>query len=203
VNLMVGVLGPLGQTITTLPLGPEHAGRTAGPSFELFYESDYLMPHLAAAWTMLEERLRQASDFAAEIRQRAAAPLSEQLGPIAAALDGIADTLAARFAEWGATSRFLTAAAGEAARAQAGVEPRQLEPIGFAEHVKPMFREGDRQAMRFAFDLWSYADVRAHAAEIAARLADGSMPCDGAWPQRQIDAFTAWIEAGMPESVAP
>ena len=68
INLMVGVLAPLGQIITTLPVGPAHPGQNAGPSFELFYESDYLMPHLAAAWTMLEERLRQASDFAEEIQ---------------------------------------------------------------------------------------------------------------------------------------
>jgi hypothetical protein len=40
VTLMQRVLRPLGDLITTLPVGPEHPGRTAGPSFELFYESD-------------------------------------------------------------------------------------------------------------------------------------------------------------------
>ena len=44
VALMGGVLGPLGDLITTLPVGPEHPGRTAGPSFELFYEDDDLLP---------------------------------------------------------------------------------------------------------------------------------------------------------------
>ena len=107
VNLMLGVLAPLGGIITTLPVGPAHPGQNAGPSFELFYESDYLMPHLAAAWTMLEERLRQASDFAEEIEAIAPPPLVEKLEPVAAALDGIADTLAARFPDWGATSRYL------------------------------------------------------------------------------------------------
>src|SRR5262245_21334470 len=34
VTLMVGVLRPLGDLITTLPAGPEHPGRTVGPSFE-------------------------------------------------------------------------------------------------------------------------------------------------------------------------
>src|SRR5262245_38225987 len=38
VTLMSGVLRPLGDLITTLPVGPEHPGRSAGPSFELFYE---------------------------------------------------------------------------------------------------------------------------------------------------------------------
>jgi hypothetical protein len=45
IALMVGVLKPLGDMITTLPVGPEHPGMTAGASFELFYENDYLMPH--------------------------------------------------------------------------------------------------------------------------------------------------------------
>jgi hypothetical protein len=35
VTLMDGVLRPLGELITTLPVGPEHPGRSAGPSFEL------------------------------------------------------------------------------------------------------------------------------------------------------------------------
>ena len=121
VNLMVGVLAPLGGIITTLPVGPSHPGQNAGPSFELFYESDYLMPHLAAAWTMLEERLRQASDFAEEIQAIATPPLGEQLEPVAAALDGIADTLAARFPEWGVTSRYLTTPTPETAEQSSAV----------------------------------------------------------------------------------
>ena len=35
----------------------------AGPSFELFYENDYLMPHREAAWALLEERIREAASF--------------------------------------------------------------------------------------------------------------------------------------------
>src|SRR5262249_7160765 len=63
IALMVRVLKPLGDVITTLPVGPEHPGMTAGPSFELFYENDYLMPHREAAWALLEERLREAVNF--------------------------------------------------------------------------------------------------------------------------------------------
>jgi hypothetical protein len=33
---MVGVLKPLGEMITTLSVGPEHPGMTAGAIFELF-----------------------------------------------------------------------------------------------------------------------------------------------------------------------
>jgi hypothetical protein len=52
--------------------------------------------------------------------------------------------------------------------------------------------------MRFAFDLWSCDDVRAHAAGILDRLANGSMPCDGAWPAPQVDVFRRWTESGSP-----
>jgi hypothetical protein len=34
--------------------------------------------------------------------------------------------------------------------------------------------------MQFAFDLWSYDDVAAHADEILAQLSAGTMPCDEA-----------------------
>src|SRR3984957_13876482 len=57
VALMVRVLKPLGSLITTLPPGPAYPGRTTAPSFALFYESDYLMPHQHAAWALLAERL--------------------------------------------------------------------------------------------------------------------------------------------------
>ena len=63
VNLMFGAIEPLGDLVTTLPAGPEYPGRTAGPSFELFYESDYVLPHREAAWVLLVERIRQAADF--------------------------------------------------------------------------------------------------------------------------------------------
>ena len=48
-----------------------------------------------------------------------------------------------------------------------------------------------------AFDLWSYEDVKAHAAGILARLRDGSMPCDGAWRADRIETFARWTETGF------
>ena len=71
--------------------------------------------------------------------------------------------------------------------------------ITFDADIKPLFREKDRDAMRRAFDLWSYADVQTHAAAIAARLKDGSMPCDGAWPPERVALFERWVENGTPE----
>ena len=75
--------------------------------------------------------------------------------------------------------------------------PGPDETVSFAAHVKPLFREHDRQSMSFAFDLWSRDDVQAHAAGILERLDDGSMPCDGAWPAGQVEVFRRWTESGF------
>jgi CDGSH-type Zn-finger protein/truncated hemoglobin YjbI len=77
------------------------------------------------------------------------------------------------------------------------VLPSPEETVSFATHIKPLFREQDQKSMSFAFDLWSYDDVRAHAQEILARLQDGSMPCDGAWPAEQVAVFQRWVDSGM------
>jgi CDGSH-type Zn-finger protein/truncated hemoglobin YjbI len=71
--------------------------------------------------------------------------------------------------------------------------------LSFAGHVKALFRRMDRESMSFVFDLWSYKDVRQHAAEILRRLESGTMPCDGPWPKEKVDVLRRWIEAGMPE----
>jgi CDGSH-type Zn-finger protein/truncated hemoglobin YjbI len=75
--------------------------------------------------------------------------------------------------------------------------PGPGQPVGFAEHIRPLFRERDRQSMSFVFDLWSYDDVRVHAAEITRRLEDGSMPCDGAWSAARIEVFKRWAGTGL------
>jgi CDGSH-type Zn-finger protein/truncated hemoglobin YjbI len=111
-GLMFNALRPLGDLVTTLPAGREYPGMTAAPSFELFYESDYLIPHRAAAWALLEERLRDASAFAARCRTGQAAQLSAvtaTLTQVSAAFDRMADSLAAHFHEWGLTSRWASA----------------------------------------------------------------------------------------------
>ncbi len=93
VTLMLGALKPLGDLVTTLPAGPEYPGRTAGPSFELFYESDYVLPHREAAWILLTERLRQAADFC-EPGGPCDPAVTDRLVTIRSTLSGIADTLA-------------------------------------------------------------------------------------------------------------
>jgi len=71
--------------------------------------------------------------------------------------------------------------------------------ISFDADIKPLFLEKDRDSMRRAFDLWSYADVRTHAAAIAEQVKNGSMPCDGAWPPERVALFERWVENGAPE----
>ena len=74
--------------------------------------------------------------------------------------------------------------------------PDAEEPVSFETHIKPLFRAGDRESMQFAFDLWSHDDVSQHADAILGRLQAGTMPCDSAWPQAQVDLFRRWSESG-------
>ena len=94
VNLMFEVVKPLGNLVTTLPAGPEYPGRTAGPSFELFYESDYVLPHLEAAWILLTERIRVAAAFC-EPGVPCGPAVASGLDAVQSALSEIADALAA------------------------------------------------------------------------------------------------------------
>jgi CDGSH-type Zn-finger protein/truncated hemoglobin YjbI len=95
VSLMLSVLQPLANVITTLPAGPGHEGKTAGPSFELFYEADYLLPHREAAWTLLTERLEIAASFCVSVGSNCSPQVAGRLSPITTALQEIAQTLAA------------------------------------------------------------------------------------------------------------
>jgi len=70
-------------------------------------------------------------------------------------------------------------------------------PTSFAKDVRPLFRAKDINSMKQAFDLSSYDDVRSHADAILGRVAAGSMPCDGPWPQEQVDVLRRWVEEGM------
>lgn len=78
-----------------------------------------------------------------------------------------------------------------------GTTPPQ--ELGFETDIKPLFREEDREAMRGAFDLWAYPDVVAHGEAIAQRLADGTMPCDSAWPAERVEVFQRWLGEGAAE----
>ena len=70
------------------------------------------------------------------------------------------------------------------------------DELSYAQDIRPLFRASDVKTMSFAFDLSSYDDVRANAEAIYDRLADGSMPCDDAWPEENVQRFRAWIDGG-------
>jgi hypothetical protein len=71
--------------------------------------------------------------------------------------------------------------------------------LSFVKDIRPLFRDTpDIDAMKdFGLDLSSYAEVKAQAEEIHARLLDGSMPCDEPWPKDQVALFKRWMEDGM------
>lgn len=91
----------------------------------------------------------------------------------------------------------ISALAAEKAAEPSVPEVAASEAVSFASHIKPLFRVQDRQSMKFAFDLWSVDDVRANAQGVLSRLRDGSMPCDGAWPEEKIGLFRRWCDTGM------
>jgi hypothetical protein len=74
--------------------------------------------------------------------------------------------------------------------------PTADDPLSFEQHVKPLFRERDRNSMKFAFDLWSHDDASQHADAILERLRAGTMPCDGAWTEAKVDVFQRWTASG-------
>ena len=95
VGLMYAVIKPLGSIVTTLPVGPDLPGVTAGPGFELFYSVDYLLPHREAAWVLMEERLRDAASFAVRCGDMCTFALMEPLAKAARSLEKYADRLLA------------------------------------------------------------------------------------------------------------
>jgi hypothetical protein len=73
------------------------------------------------------------------------------------------------------------------------------ERVSFDQDIKPLFRPEDQESMAWAFDLSSYDEVKDNAEAILERLREGSMPCDGEWPEEQVELFQRWTETGMLE----
>ena len=70
--------------------------------------------------------------------------------------------------------------------------------ISFARDIRPLFRDSDIQSMIQArrLDLSNYDQVNAKADLILSKLEDGDMPCDGAWPEKDVETFRRWINDG-------
>jgi hypothetical protein len=93
VELMVRVIRPVGELVTTLPVGSEYPGATAGPSFEVFYRSGYLLPHTYSSWVLLHERLLELRGFLEKSIEMGA---PSELAGVARDLDSIAAKLASQ-----------------------------------------------------------------------------------------------------------
>jgi CDGSH-type Zn-finger protein/truncated hemoglobin YjbI len=175
IALMLTVLKPLGDLITTLPVGPEHPDMNAGPSFELFYETDYLMPHREAAWALLEERLREAAKFCDLVQGIASESVAGALAPVGEGLSGVADSLAGHFADWGASSRFANggAGAGEGALADDALPAMRGRAAALAGAAASAQPGGDG-----ASDLEALLGEARRAFDAAAAVAEGAQSTD-------------------------
>lgn len=69
--------------------------------------------------------------------------------------------------------------------------------VSFERDIRPLFREMDIAEMTFLLDLTSLEDVREYATAIHERVAKGTMPCDGAWPDERVELFSRWMDGGM------
>ena len=68
----------------------------------------------------------------------------------------------------------------------------------FSRDIRPLFRPYDIAMMIMVrdLDLGSYEAVSQHGGLILSRLRDGSMPCDGPWPNSDIALFEQWLAQG-------
>ncbi|MFL5698736.1 MAG: ferritin-like domain-containing protein, partial [Ktedonobacteraceae bacterium] len=73
VDMMFVAIKPLGELLTTLPVGPKYPGKTAGASFEI-YRTGYVLPHRRAAWIILRERLLELAAFCGKLCTQQSAP---------------------------------------------------------------------------------------------------------------------------------
>ena len=96
VDLMYGVIEPLGLLLARLPVGAAHPAATAGANFELPYRSSFLLPHRRSAWIRFAERLEELQRFAAELRPAAG---TAELAAIVAALESAAAALSAHIGD--------------------------------------------------------------------------------------------------------
>ena len=95
-GLMTGVLRRLGGALTTLPVGPEHPGRTAGPTFQMYYQMGNFVPWREAAWTLLHERVRLLGERCAGLASSDGMP--SEVAAAAHSLDRLVERLAAQLA---------------------------------------------------------------------------------------------------------
>ncbi|MER6944259.1 ferritin-like protein [Nonomuraea sp. NPDC000554] len=74
IRLMADVLRPLATSLTRLPAGPEHPGRTAGFAFEMYYAMSNFVPWREPSWALLHERMLMLAERCGEAERAGGAP---------------------------------------------------------------------------------------------------------------------------------
>lgn len=90
---MTGVLRRLGNALTLLPVGPEHPGRTAGPTFQMYYQMGNFVPWRGAAWRLLQERVALLAQRCAQVAANDG--ISSEVGAASDSLAKLSEDLAA------------------------------------------------------------------------------------------------------------
>jgi ferritin-like protein len=68
-HLMNWVMRKLYPVLTTLPIGPSHPGRTAGPTLDVARPAYFVLPHRDPAWKIINERLDVLTETCAALAQ--------------------------------------------------------------------------------------------------------------------------------------
>ena len=69
--------------------------------------------------------------------------------------------------------------------------------MSFELDVVDLFSQRDQEGMLLQFDLWDVEDVRENSSRILDVLAEGRMPCYGAWSEENVTLFRQWVDGGM------
>ena len=84
-HLMNWVMRKLYPVLTTLPIGPSHPGRTAGPTLDVARPAYFVLPHRDPAWKIINERLDVLTETCAALAQEPGlAALGELAGDLRA-----------------------------------------------------------------------------------------------------------------------
>ncbi len=92
-DLMTGMLRPLGSSLTEMPVGEQHPGRTTGPCFEMYYPMGNFVPWRESAWAVLTERVSVLADRCDVVQTRIDVP--RPMADVATTARAIAGRLAA------------------------------------------------------------------------------------------------------------
>jgi len=113
--LMTDVMRPLGSSLTEMPVGEQHPGRTTGPCFEMYYPMGNFVPWRDSAWAVLTERVTVLADRCDLVQASIDAPRS--MAEVAQSARAIANRLAAH------VPRELLDARSDHAAGTVGVSP--------------------------------------------------------------------------------